>query len=124
MVSPSAAFVFGPRRYIARKVSRTVPSMYASPVHRFVWDAQRYARAIKRVSERARERERASSPFSLSLRRTLVKVKGFAVPLQWKVAVCLRRDIRRRVLFALGGAGNGRKVSRVRRHTQASKVRC
>lgn len=41
-----------------------------------------------------------------------------------QVLVCIRRDTRARVLFALQKIGRGRKVSRIHRFTEKSRVRC
>lgn len=41
-----------------------------------------------------------------------------------RVLVCIRRDNRRRVLFALRKIGKGRKVSPFHRFTEKSLVRC
>lgn len=41
-----------------------------------------------------------------------------------RTLVCIRRDTRKRVLFALRKAGKGRKVSSVRHFTDKSFVRC
>lgn len=41
-----------------------------------------------------------------------------------RVLVCIRREARKRVLFALQRAGKGKRVSRERHYTDKSYVRC
>lgn len=41
-----------------------------------------------------------------------------------RVLVCIRREDRKRVLFALRRVGKGKRVSRVHRFTEKSRIRC
>lgn len=73
------------------------------------------------LSERLSRRIIAkSSP--VSLRDDISARVGFAVPS--KVVVCVRRKQRRETLFATGGAGAGRRVSKQRRRTALSSIDC
>lgn len=47
---------------------------------------------------------------------------GFAVPA--RVAVCVRRKQRREALFGVGAVGSGKRVSKFRRRSEWSNIKC
>lgn len=92
-------------------VRRRAPSNLMPVEDRRRWTPDR-TRPLKRIDGSFGVGLEARRPWSLY---------GFRAP--FRVVLCVRRKIRRQVMFAVGGAGSGRKMRRPRRN-RFSKVRC